>query len=276
MRIDKTGFVSFVILCLLCAGTVAAYVYHEFAPMPEMTVEDGDTVSVWYVGRFASNGTLFDTNVYESAKQANEEYGFALKARSAYKTLDFTLGKGSMVAGFEDAVNGMKVNETKTVVIAPWEAYGNKTIPFDFDRISEFNVTETIPADQFAYLAQGAEYSVGDVFPHYTNAWNITVVSIDDAGVTFSATDAAEGWRGNIYQWWNSTMTKVDDGVIVVRHDPAVGQKFDARPSYFSPVVTYTVESMNSTNIVISYANSHKLAGEYLQFKITVAEVKKA
>jgi peptidylprolyl isomerase len=38
--------------------------------------------------------------------------------------LEFTLGAGSVIAGFDDAVTGMTVGQIKTVVIPAAEAYG--------------------------------------------------------------------------------------------------------------------------------------------------------
>jgi len=70
------------------------------------TVADGDTVSVYYIGQF-ENKTVFDSNQGENGK----------------KPLSFVMGSGSVISGFEKAVRGMKINETKTVTIKPEDAY---------------------------------------------------------------------------------------------------------------------------------------------------------
>ncbi len=67
-------------------------------------VKDGDTVKVHYTGSL-DDGTVFDSSV-------NRE------------PLQFTLGKKQLIKGFEDAVLGMSVGETKTVTIPADEAYG--------------------------------------------------------------------------------------------------------------------------------------------------------
>jgi peptidylprolyl isomerase len=66
--------------------------------------KNGDTVRVHYTGRFA-DGKVFDTS----------EGG---------EPLEFRLGAGEVIPGFDEAVRGMQVGETKTVEIAPDEAYG--------------------------------------------------------------------------------------------------------------------------------------------------------
>jgi peptidylprolyl isomerase len=64
----------------------------------------GDTVQVNYTGKLA-DGTVFDSSVGRDP-------------------LEFTLGKGETIPGFEKAVLGMKVGEKKTVTIPSDEAYG--------------------------------------------------------------------------------------------------------------------------------------------------------
>jgi peptidylprolyl isomerase len=66
--------------------------------------KDGDTVKVHY------KGTLGDGSVFDTSRDR--------------EPLEFILGSGSMIVGFDNAVNGMQVGEIKTVTIPPDEAYG--------------------------------------------------------------------------------------------------------------------------------------------------------
>lgn len=66
--------------------------------------KSGDRVQVHYTGRF-SDGNVFDSSA-----------GMA--------PLEFTLGEGKVIPGFEKAVIGMKSGEKKTVTIPAAEAYG--------------------------------------------------------------------------------------------------------------------------------------------------------
>ena len=65
---------------------------------------DGDTVRVHYTGTL-EDGTTFDTSV-------------------GREPLEFTLGEGKMIPGFEKAIYGLKVGKSKTVTIPAEEAYG--------------------------------------------------------------------------------------------------------------------------------------------------------
>jgi peptidylprolyl isomerase len=64
----------------------------------------GDTVQVQY------KGTLGDGSVFDPGDQP----------------LTFTIGKGDVIPGFDAAVTGMRVGESKTVTIPAAEAYGPK------------------------------------------------------------------------------------------------------------------------------------------------------
>ncbi|NOX20647.1 MAG: peptidylprolyl isomerase [Nitrospirae bacterium] len=64
----------------------------------------GDKVRVHYSG-FLEDGTVFDSSLDRDP-------------------LEFTLGEGMVIKGFEDAVLGMSVGETKTISISSDEAYG--------------------------------------------------------------------------------------------------------------------------------------------------------
>jgi len=82
-------------------------------------VENGDSVAVDYLGTL-DNGTVFDTSIKAEAEKAG------LPPRPSYSPLEFKVGAGQMIAGFDKAVVGMKLGEEKTVRLKPGEAYGEK------------------------------------------------------------------------------------------------------------------------------------------------------
>ncbi|MDA8088273.1 MAG: peptidylprolyl isomerase [Nitrospiraceae bacterium] len=69
-------------------------------------VRSGDTVKVHYTGKF-DDGSVFDSS----------------KDR---EPLQFTLGKGGLIRGFEEAVEGMAEGEARTVKIPPDKGYGQR------------------------------------------------------------------------------------------------------------------------------------------------------
>lgn len=69
-------------------------------------VKEGDSVKVHYTGKL-SDGSIFDSS---------EEGG----------PLDFKIGDGMVIKGFEAAVIGMTSGEKKTVTLATTDAYGQR------------------------------------------------------------------------------------------------------------------------------------------------------
>ena len=88
-----------------------------------MEAKTGDRVLVHYIGRFES-GEVFDSSVERE------------------EPIEFVLGAGSMIPGFERAVQGMKPEESKLVTIPAAEAYGPKRD----ENILEFS-RDTLPED---------------------------------------------------------------------------------------------------------------------------------
>jgi len=84
----------------------------------ELIAQSGDTISVHYLGRFPG-GKVFDTSIKQEAINA----GLYNPARD-YKPLQVVLGQHQVISGFEDALVGMKINETKEVTLPPEKAYG--------------------------------------------------------------------------------------------------------------------------------------------------------
>ena len=83
-----------------------------------MTVENGNTIKVDYVGTL-EDGTVFDTSIESVAKESD-----SYQEGRPYQPLEFKVGAGQMIAGFDAAVVGMAVDEEKTVTLPPAQAYG--------------------------------------------------------------------------------------------------------------------------------------------------------
>jgi len=63
-----------------------------------------DTVKVHYTGML-KDGTVFDSSIER-------------------EPLEFTIGEGMVIPGFEKGIVGMDVGETKDIFVSPEEAYG--------------------------------------------------------------------------------------------------------------------------------------------------------
>ena len=117
-------------------------------------VTDGFFISVDYTGTL-ENGDVFDTS----------------KGR---EPLEFKMGEGRMITGFESAVAGMSLNETKVFTLEPEDAYGHR----DEERTLTFQRSE-LPPQLEPKVGQpiGMTSPDGQQFP-------ALIVGVDDAQVT--------------------------------------------------------------------------------------------
>ncbi|OKY74150.1 MAG: hypothetical protein BM485_15180 [Desulfobulbaceae bacterium DB1] len=67
-------------------------------------IKKGSKVKIYYTGKF-KDGTVFETNIGQ-------------------EPLQFVVGKGKVIKGFDRAVMGMDLGQRKTVTLKPAEAYG--------------------------------------------------------------------------------------------------------------------------------------------------------
>ena len=88
----------------IAIGVVIIAVAVVFILTSPAIAKKGDTVDVYYTG-LLDNGTIFDSNLNRTP-------------------LEFILGTGNVIPGFDEAVTGMAVNSEKTVHIPVDKAYG--------------------------------------------------------------------------------------------------------------------------------------------------------
>jgi peptidylprolyl isomerase len=126
-------------------------------------VQNGDTVKVHYTGRL-TDGTVFD-----SSREGDP--------------IQFTLGGGEIIAGFEAGVIGMEPGEIKTIDIPSDEAYG----PFFEEMVQEIE-RATIPAEVNLEIGSQLMARQPD-----GEAMVLTVVEFNDEKVTVDANHPLAG-----------------------------------------------------------------------------------
>jgi FKBP-type peptidyl-prolyl cis-trans isomerase 2 len=123
-------------------------------------IVEGKKVKVHYTGKFE------DGNVFDTSKDK--------------EPLEFVVGDGQLIPGFENGVLEMETGESKTVEITPEEGYGE----YRDDLISEVEVNQ---------LPEGTK--VGVVLEAQTNAgpMNVTVTEINGDKATIDANHPLAG-----------------------------------------------------------------------------------
>lgn len=127
--LTSTVLIVLVAILMVSASSVAVLLYtgsqSEQGPTAEI-VGNGNTVRVDYIGRLA-DGRVFDTSLWDVANNSAlypKSLTFTLRSQSSYAPLEFTVGSGAMITGFDQGVLGMSVGETKVITVPPSEGYG--------------------------------------------------------------------------------------------------------------------------------------------------------
>lgn len=123
----------------------------------------GDTVRIHYTGTL-SDGTVFDSS-------------------EGRDPLEFTLGSGQVIKGFDDGVTGMAVGEKKSINIPCDDAYGPIN-PAMMQDVPRSQIPDEIPLELGLMLQmQGPD---GHVLP-------VKVVNLTDDSVTLDANHELAG-----------------------------------------------------------------------------------
>ena len=144
------------------------------ADVQKVKVATGDNIIVDYIGRLDDHN-VFDTSV-ESIAKASGKYNPNKKYEAG---LEFTVGAGQMIAGFDAGVVGMKLGETKTLKIPADQAYGQK----------KDELIGKIPLEQVGDLSGvsvGTQVLLGGKIP-------ATITEITDKDITVDANHELAG-----------------------------------------------------------------------------------
>lgn len=107
-------------------STAYGFYYRKTRSNLQDTLDSGDYIQVHYIGRFL-NGTVFDTNIEDSAKRYRIYSSGTTYSATSYQYLsDSTeaMDENSFVAGFNKALYGMKPGEEAVTVFYSNLGYG--------------------------------------------------------------------------------------------------------------------------------------------------------
>ena len=119
-----------------------------------MTAKQGDTVRIHYTGKL-DDGTVFDSS-------------------EGRDPIEFTLGEGQVIPGFEAGVADMSEGEEKSISIEPEQAYGER----------RDDLVQAVPRSKFpddAKVEEGAQFQATNETGHTIN---LTVIDVSDDTVT--------------------------------------------------------------------------------------------
>lgn len=123
-------------------------------------VKAWDIVQVHYIGTFPKDGTQFDSS-YENGTP-----------------LEFTVGAGKMISGFDTWVVGMKIWEKKTLKLKAKDAYGER---------SDENIQEVAKSELKSFEDAGYKLEVGTKLPTQYGEFPIVEAGKDTVKIDLNA-----------------------------------------------------------------------------------------
>lgn len=95
---------KYALAAVITIAVLGAAAYIVIGSATPSVVAAGDIINVSYTGKF-TNGTVFGTNV-------------------GGQPMQFTVGSGQLIKGFDQGVIGMHIGENRTLTVPPSEGYG--------------------------------------------------------------------------------------------------------------------------------------------------------
>ena len=125
--------------------------------------KSGDTVRIHYTGTL-DDGTEFDSS-------------------AGRDPLEFSLGGGQVIPGFDSAVTGMSVGDSKTVTISPDDGYGPR-----HEQLVQQVPKSTLPEDIEPAIGMHLQSQTPD-----GQVMNLVVVEVAEESITLDANHPLSG-----------------------------------------------------------------------------------
>jgi len=282
-RWEVMALLFIIIIALVIASGYATYGALSSLQDPAdagLSVKVGDQISVNYIGMF-EDGTVFDTSI-QSVAENNTLYpkSLSFSSMAPYSPLDFTVGAGQMIEGFDNGVIGMGINQTKVVTIPPDEGYGDA----NDDLIETRSLTETFPIYEWITNSTNFESMyyvpaiVGTTVKSNNYGWNMTVYHIDTiGGDILMKHEPMMNEIVDLYDGWDSMVISIDsaadqgNGEIVVKHLLYPDDEGEILASDDNGQFLVTDIDLDAGEMTVDY--NREVVGKTLVFKIIVVSI---
>ncbi|NLK26080.1 MAG: FKBP-type peptidyl-prolyl cis-trans isomerase [Euryarchaeota archaeon] len=280
---------------LVVTSTVGAYVliFNDSSGDPVTT---GDRIRVDYIGKF-DDGRVFDTSIWDVASD-NDTHPKSLffthrGSGSAYSPMEFTVGAGNMITGFDLGVRGMSVGDSRTFKVSVAQGYGemdssmcvtrqlNETL--DLESIMDKETFKATYGEDPFNFKPVTHLQLG--LPAYVKFYD----SVADKVVVSFAVDTAVGDKyrafadSNGAYGWDVVVTDINSTSITIKHQLTENDNFNIRgygsagiSSYdpylkkMKPLHDFYVDSIDEVagTFVLNY--NPEIVGHELTFEVTI------
>ncbi|MEM0493361.1 MAG: FKBP-type peptidyl-prolyl cis-trans isomerase [Candidatus Thermoplasmatota archaeon] len=279
---DRT-LLAVLILLLIVSVSLLLYLYIIYNPT-FVSVEEGDCVDVNYIGRYASNNTVFDSS-YKNIN--NKTNGTPLRIfvslnKSALPPLNYSSYSSDYIKGLIEGLIGLKEGETTVIgPIPPEKAYGKKLK--EGDRFSSNNFVIGLNITVEVTNITSDSFSVKWVNPESLNYFTAPSFAITNYDGLLTGNQADSIMILPPYHIWvNSTrITNISDDKVVIHTTPSRNDHIvDNLTFYYTDIDSFeyvfpdaTVAVWNDTTITLTsnpeVGKKYNLTYNYFGSKMT-------
>ncbi|UCE38153.1 MAG: FKBP-type peptidyl-prolyl cis-trans isomerase [Thermoplasmata archaeon] len=246
----------------------------------DTTARVGDKVEVDYIG-YLTSYEIFDTSIEDIATNTAIRKQLGYPTRGGYQPLKVYVGPEdpdpqdqytSTVEGFWEAIEGMSVGQSRTVILPPSKAYGqyeNATLNVTEDVF----ILETMSFSDFD-LNFGETPREGMFLEHYFWGWNVSIDYVNQTEDTIIVRNepyinqivTSYGWDSKVI--YKNQSDNGGKGSIHVEHHTQKG----AEGIYENH--SAIVKTIEDDQIKLEYnVSTHNLGNEILIFDITLIDI---
>jgi len=253
----KNEKLAIVVMVILIVSALSAYfiifygddiVQNLLQVKPEIAV--GDCADVSYIGRYSSNGTIFDTSYTDSVNKTGSSplNIFVSLNKSDAPPTGYEQYSSGIIDGFMNGLIGLKQGDTITIgPIAPAQAYGMKLSEGDmfYSESILFGLNLTVEVTNRTSENISLYWSDPERFDHFT----LPQIIIKDLSKIKTNENLAVTIYPPFFIWENeTTLVNTTDDVVTVRLDPT---KTDGFVDMITPYYQY-----NLTKIEFVFPNA--------------------
>jgi FKBP-type peptidyl-prolyl cis-trans isomerase 2 len=241
----------------------------------------GDKVAVDYLG-YLEAYKVFDTSLEKIGNNRAIQKTPDFSPRAVYDDLLVYVGAEdsdtkdsyiSTVEGFWEAIEGMRVGQSRTVFLPPEKGYGN-FVNTTLNITEEIKMLETITIEEFETYYPNEKLFEGVSMKHYFWDWNISIDYFNETEdfvrllnePYLNEVIAPYGWTSKVT--YKNQSDFGGEGRIIISHEPQSGE--EAVYLGFPAIV----DSVAGDQINIRYNDStHDLGNEVLIFDIALVAI---
>lgn len=278
----------------------------------EKIIALGDCADINYIGRYASNNTIFNSSYTDPIyKTGGKPFKIFMSWNESQKPPTEYEKYTQDVKGLIEGLVGLKEGDSKTIgPISPADAYGiypkvgdnftisdsttGKDIKIQFVNII---TNSTMPKEYVASYGNGKTTlfilrfntnSLGEKITIYPSWKNATVVTKINETKSWAYTTPPENKSENFtWIWINSdsqtetiywenasSVISINDTTILVTHNPKIGATMKAYNLYYRSTRTYTAINITDERIIVSYADQNTGNISYYKINRTITIVR--